>query len=94
MEGHEMLSAMVEALKSELPGISFGYIGNCGVNRYGQFDDRSWRIFLPHPGRVGEWATDCVSIGSTGQMNATTHEQFLKLADRARKLYHNGSRRV
>jgi hypothetical protein len=37
----------VKALAVELPGITFGYIGN--VERWG--DDRSWEIFLPHPGR-------------------------------------------
>ncbi|CAB4189613.1 hypothetical protein UFOVP1196_4 [uncultured Caudovirales phage] len=49
----EALQAKVTELQAELPGITFGYIGNCGVNRNGPFDDRSWYIFLPHPGRVG-----------------------------------------
>jgi hypothetical protein len=37
-------------------GVTFGYIGN--VERWG--DDRSWMVFLPHPGRVG---TDGDHIG-------------------------------
>lgn len=43
-------------LKRELPGVTFGYIGNCGSDRSGRFDDRSWYIFLPHPGRVGDYS--------------------------------------
>ena len=43
------LELLVDVLKAEFPGISFGYIGN--VDRWG--DDRSWYVFLPHPGRVG-----------------------------------------
>lgn len=31
-------------------GATFGYIGNLD-ERFG--DDRSWYVFLPHPGRVG-----------------------------------------
>lgn len=30
-------------------GATFGYLGNCGSG----VDDRSWYVFLPHPGRVG-----------------------------------------
>lgn len=36
--------------------VTFGYIGN--LSRHG--DDRSWSVFLPHPGRVG---TSADSIG-------------------------------
>jgi hypothetical protein len=50
---HEQLQVKVSQLKSEFPDVSFGYIGNCGVDRSGPFDDRSWYVFLPHPGRVG-----------------------------------------
>ena len=30
-------------------GFSVGYIGNVGRG----YDDRSWMVFAPHPGRVG-----------------------------------------
>jgi hypothetical protein len=39
--------------------VTFGYIGNVDVN--GANDNRSWSVFLPHPGRVG---TDDDRIGS------------------------------
>lgn len=41
-----------EALIKDIPGVSIGYIGN--VYSDGR-DDRSWYIFLAHPGRVGGW---------------------------------------
>lgn len=31
--------------------VTFGYVGNLGNGR----DDRTWMVFLPHPGRVGTW---------------------------------------
>jgi hypothetical protein len=38
-------------MKKLLPeGWTYGYIGNCGQG----YDDRSWSIFVPHPGRVGQ----------------------------------------
>lgn len=37
------------ALMAALPGVTVGYIGNLT----GDLDDRSWSIFLPHPGREG-----------------------------------------
>lgn len=37
------------ALRAALPGVTVGYIGNLK----GDLDDRSWSIFLPHPGRAG-----------------------------------------
>jgi hypothetical protein len=58
-EAHEFLQAKVEALKAELPGISFGYIGNY---EYGQ-DYTQWSIFLPHYDRVGTYG-DQVSLGA------------------------------
>src|SRR5271154_386340 len=48
----------VEELKAELPGVTYGYIGN--FERWG--DDRSLYIFLPHPDRVGSY-DDSVSLG-------------------------------
>src|SRR5262245_7773437 len=47
------LSVKAEELKAALPGVTFGYLGNCGYGRGGWHDDRSWYIFLPHPGRTG-----------------------------------------
>lgn len=61
----EILRAKVEELKSELPGISFGYVGNVGVDRSGPYDDRDWRVFLPvPPGGVRDFST-MVYLGST-----------------------------
>lgn len=75
----------VAALATELPGITFGYIGNCGVDRTGQFDDRSWRVFLPHPGRVGTYA-DCVSLGATDRLSAAL-ENWAEVEQRVRVQY-------
>ena len=58
----EALTRKVEELAKELPDITFGYIGNCGVHRSGRFDDRQWHVFLPHPGRIGSYY-DSVSWG-------------------------------
>ena len=57
--GHDLLQAKVDALKAELPCISFGYLGN--YERWG--DDTSWYIFLPHYGRIGKYS-DMVGIGA------------------------------
>ena len=53
--------------------VSFGYIGNCGPN----YDDRSWYVFLPHPGRVGQPA-DRMGGFATGDAAgaATLHAQL------------------
>lgn len=55
----QILQDRVEELAREFPGISFGYIGNVYNSPF--YDDRSWRIFLPHPGRVGTYED---SVGS------------------------------
>jgi hypothetical protein len=63
------LTARVSALAAtRFPGVTFGYIGNSGVDRSGPFDDRSWRIFLPHPGRIGTYA-DCVGSYTTDRLH-------------------------
>lgn len=88
MATYEMLQAKVKELAIELPGVTFGYIGNCDR----RFDDRVWMIFLPHPDRVGDaYGADDVTIGSTDDMYATTAVDFEKLAIHARRKYHNGS---
>lgn len=69
MTNKERFELFLAALLAEFPALSFGYIGNCGAN----YDDRSWRIFLPHPGRVGTYAD---SIG--GYSTTTYVESFLK----------------
>jgi hypothetical protein len=63
-ESYEELQQKIEALKAELPGISFGYLGN--YERWG--DDTHWYIFLPHFGRVGSY-TDSYGIGPGKQAN-------------------------
>jgi len=40
----------------DAPKVTFGYIGNCDrlqADGTWGYDDRSWSVFLPHPGRVG-----------------------------------------
>jgi hypothetical protein len=66
----DFFNAKLATLRVEFPGLSFGYIGNYG--RHG--DDRSWRFFLPHPGRIGTYA-DCVSLGSTAQLPGSTEPE-------------------
>jgi hypothetical protein len=61
---YEALTAKVEALKAELPGISLGYLGN--YERWG--NDTQWYIFLPHFGRVGSYS-DQFSLGPGKQEN-------------------------
>jgi hypothetical protein len=63
----ELVLRVAGAAASRFPGLTFGYIGNCGVYRSGPYDDRSWRIFLPHPGRVGGW-DDWVGSYETAQL--------------------------
>lgn len=67
LTAYDDLQAKVNALAVDLPGLTFGYIGNCGVDRSGPFDDRSWHVFLPHPGRVGTYF-DSVSLGATDNL--------------------------
>ena len=76
------IEGLSEALKRELPGVTFGYIGNCGVDRSGPFDDRSWYIFLPHPGRVGTYE-DRIGGFRTSDL-ATMLASWEKLANGAR----------
>jgi hypothetical protein len=61
------LNALAETLKAEFPGVTFGYLGNCGSDCRGQFDERTWTIFLPHPGRIGTYE-DRVGSYSTEQL--------------------------
>jgi len=78
----------VKELAADLPGVTFGYIGNC--ERWG--DDRLWAIFLPHPGRVGSFA-DSVSIVRKEKLpKAVTN--WDALAGLARRRYHDGSKRI
>jgi hypothetical protein len=80
---HLALEGKAAELKRELPGVTFGYIGNCGVDRSGPFDDRSWYIFLPHPGRVGDYS-DRVGGYRTRDL-ARMLEGWDRLADAARR---------
>jgi hypothetical protein len=54
-----ILEERVKELSQELPGVTFGYIGN--LERW--CDNRSWAVFLPHPARVGGF-DDQISIGA------------------------------
>jgi hypothetical protein len=85
--GRKFLEEKVKELAVELPGITFGYIGNC--ERWG--DDRSWEIFLPHPGRIGTYA-DCVSLGPTISLDKRAVEWETLRATAIRKYYNNTAR--
>lgn len=62
----DALQSRTNALKARFPGVTFGYIGNVGVDRSGPFDDRSWYVFLPTGGsawdRVGGYSTDRLAV--------------------------------
>lgn len=82
----DTLRENVRILAQELPGITFGYIGNTGVDRFGPYDDRSWRIFLPHPGVIGQSFLDDVHLGATEKLPQRV-EEWNTLAAQARRLY-------
>jgi hypothetical protein len=82
------LKANVLALSADLPGITFGYIGN--FERWG--DDRSFRLFLPHPDRVGG-SEDAVFLGRFTDLPKAV-ANWAGIEAHARHLYHNGTRRV
>lgn len=79
------IRARVKVLADELPGVTFGYVGN--FERWG--DDRSFCIFLPHPGRVGTYG-DSVSLGQLWQLPGAL-DKWDGLADAARRQYNDGS---
>lgn len=81
-EAQRILQSRVDALAKELPGVTFGYIGN--VERWG--DDRTWFVFLPHPGRVGRY-NDSVRVGTTLELAACAERSWPVVEARVRKLY-------
>jgi hypothetical protein len=85
---YHWLTDRVKQLAVELPGVTFGYIGNVE----GNWDDRCWMVFLPHPGRVGKDG-DAVRLGATKDLDRAMYGWDLVEA-KARKLYHDGSFRV
>lgn len=84
---HHELQEKVSALSAELPGVTFGYIGNFERGR----DDRSFYIFLPHPGRVGTYE-DSVSLGVFDKLPAAL-AKWPQLEALARTKYATGNRR-
>ncbi len=82
------IEGFVKILQDELPGVTFGYIGN--FERWG--DERCFYIFLPTPDRAGTYE-DSVSLGAFRQLPAAV-ERLEQLAETARRRYHNGSRRA
>lgn len=84
----EILRNKVAELRQELPGISFGYLGN--FERWG--DDRSFYVFLPTVDRPGD-SGDQVALGTYSRLPQAV-EQWEHIAAAARKRYHNGSRRA
>jgi hypothetical protein len=84
------LQTLTSLLAEELPGVTFGYIGNVYNGPF--IDERLWYVFLPHPGRVGTFE-DSVSLGITTALPAAFW-RFDEIAAIARRRYHNGSRRA
>jgi hypothetical protein len=74
-----------EALKLIFPtaGISVGYIGNCGTNSNGAFDDRRWMIFTKI--KV-TGSPNCLSLDISGPEFPLleTAEKLAALIDRTR----------
>lgn len=77
-----ILQERIDALAKELPGITFGYTGN--LERWG--DDRTWFVFLPHPGRVGRY-NDSIRVGTTLELPACAERSWPVVEARARVLY-------
>ena len=87
-EADDILAGKVKELAAELPGVTFGYLGNFEI--WG--DDRAFYVFLPHPDRVGQHS-DHVGLGQYYQLPAAV-AQWDHIAATARRMYHNGSRRI
>lgn len=60
------LEAKAAELAREIPGATFGYVGNCGVDARGPYDDRSWSVFVPGGASgkvsVGGFRTDDLAL--------------------------------
>ncbi len=82
----DYLHEKVKALDVEFPGITLGYIGNC--ESWG--DDRSWAVYLPHPGRAGT-AFDRWSIGDTANLERAL-AKWAEIEDFVRRQYSNPER--
>lgn len=67
----------IKALQVMFPdaGITGGYIGNCGCNSYGAFDDRRWMIF-----------TKVKQTGNVNRVSLDISGPEFDLADTAAKL--------
>ena len=82
----DYLERLSKQLAEELPHlkISFGYIGNCGTGRGGEFDDRSWRFFyVPEAGECsksfGGYGTDRLPAFAEYMRDKDGLAQFNKL---------------
>ena len=74
----------VATLAQDLPGITFGYIGNLTP----RYDDRSWFVFLPNPDLTAGTDSDRVYLGNNAQpVNEMTQEQWNGVECRVRRLY-------
>lgn len=74
LAAHPDLTAAVNRLAQELPGIHVGATGGSGYSGYaGQFDHRLWSIHLPTPGRVATLA-DRVVLGHTSALDGIMDE--------------------
>ena len=86
-----ILQDEIDALNTELGltthRITFGYIGNCDTRISGEVvnDHRSWKVFLPHPGRVGTYE-DCLGGFPTGSLEGVlgVRREFKNFARGAR----------
>jgi hypothetical protein len=89
----EFFHRKVNELKAELPGITYGYLGNVYFGPWR--DDRSYYIFLPHPNRVGTY-DDQVSLGRGchPQQLKASMDNWQEIEAQVRAKYNNGSVRV
>jgi hypothetical protein len=74
LDSQAYIQSKVDTLSIDLPGISFGYIGNLQWGPMGDY--REWHLFLPHPDRVGGYL-DSVSLGhrSNSSLTVLLHEE-------------------
>lgn len=89
LAAHPDLTAAVNRLAKDLPGIHFGATGSSGYAIEGpvtvQFDHRLWSIHLPTPGRVATHA-DRVVLGYTSALDGIM-DDWTAIEARVREQY-------
>lgn len=90
-EAYALFEKQIDALKAQLPGISLGYTGN--YERWG--DNTQWYVFLPHPGRVGDYR-DVFGLGPGKQVDIfhIALDNWSAIEPVIRKMYASRDRRT